>query len=149
MHAPLSHAQRQALCLQQLTYAISLSRLGRFQKTATSPPWEALANYAWNVAICEALYPLFHHAEVVLRNAMDEAISTAYPTGGIFKHVDSWMDSPSAPLGFYARNDVEKAKKKLLGWDDKTMSFRKPPTSITHPDLVAAVDFGCSACKEL
>ena len=135
-------SQRQVSCLQQLSLALSPQRLGKFHQPPTAPRWESLANYAWNVALCEALYPLLHQVEVVLRNALDCAISTAYPTGGIYNDVDSWMDSSTCPLTPYARWEVLKAKKKLLGWDEARQVFQRSPTTIQHADLVAAADFG-------
>ena len=138
----LSAGQRQVLCLQELTKVLSAERLAKFYQPSTVAPWEALANYAWNVALCEALYPLLHQVEVVFRNALNDAIAPAYATGGVFTDVDSWMDSPRTPLTSYARSEVSKAKKKLLGWDDQRQTYNRSPTLIQHADLVAAVDFG-------
>jgi hypothetical protein len=138
----ISPSKRQVLCLQQLGLALSPQRLGKFHQPPTAAPWESLANYAWNVALCEALYPLLHQVEVVLRNALDRAIAAAYPTGGVYTDVDSWMDSSACPLAPYARREVLKAKKKLLGWDETRQVFQRSAATIQHADLVAAVDFG-------
>ncbi len=119
-----------------------MERLSDFHSSGSAAPWEALANYAWNVALSEAVYPLLHQFEIVFRNALDGAITAAYPTKGVFDDVDSWMDSSNCPLNSYARSEVLKAKKKLLGWDDNAKTYQRSPSVIKHPDLVAAVDFG-------
>lgn len=46
---------------------ISSARLGRYAMQSATPA-EDLAKYAWNMELCEAMYPLLHGFEVALRN---------------------------------------------------------------------------------
>src|SRR5687767_8488959 len=96
---------RQLAFVGRATTALSPSRLGKFYLHASQPGWEALANYAWNVCLCEAFDPLLHQVEIVVRNAIDGAISPAYPSRP-YANIESWLDAPNTPLTSYAKLEV-------------------------------------------
>jgi hypothetical protein len=119
---------------------LSRERLGRYAAFSSEPAWESLARYAWNVALCEAFYPLLHGLEVVLRNRLYELGRNAFPYRRVHD-VQCWLDADPSPLHRYGTGDVAKAKQKLFGADRRTGS----PASArryTAGDLVAALDFG-------
>jgi hypothetical protein len=133
---------KQGAFLGRVEAALSAARMGRFYVSASEPDWEPLARYEWNVAICEAFYPLIHHLEVVLRNSVSRFGSAAYPFAR-FEHIPSWLDAVPSPLhpGYGAR-DILKAKQKLFGTDRTTGALLPPARPYKEGDLVAALDFG-------
>ena len=58
----------------QLQHGISRDRLEPYLSNR-SPPQEGLALYAWNVTLCESLYPSLNSIEITLRNAIHQAAS--------------------------------------------------------------------------
>lgn len=70
--------------MQRRTYttyvagAISLDRLGPYGAASGTVTPAALANYFWNIALCEALYPTIHCVEITLRNNLYTALSGIY-----------------------------------------------------------------------
>jgi hypothetical protein len=130
----------QAAYAGRVEAVISRSRLGRFAASASEPRWEYLARYAWNVALCEAFYPALHHVEVVLRNRVYDFGRTAYQYRRVH-HIDCWLDADPSHLHPFGRLEVEKAKKKLFGFD-KNGALRPPSRVYAGGDLVAALDFG-------
>lgn len=132
---------KQSALIGRIAKAVSPVRLDKYYDPRTEQRWEALANYAWNIAICEAFYPLLNAIEVVLRNSLDDAISGVYPAAGC-TDVHSWLDAHPSPLSQYAQADVHRAKEKLFGVDRKTRALLPPSRPIVHGDVVAALDFG-------
>ncbi|HYH80092.1 MAG TPA: hypothetical protein VEX86_09845 [Longimicrobium sp.] len=120
---------------------LSRDRLERYSATATEPRWEHLARYEWNVAICEAFYPLLHHLEIVLRNRLDRVGEAAYPFRRV-NHIRSWLDAIPSALHTYGVNDVFRAKQKLFGIDRATGALLAPTRQFTAGDLIASLDFG-------
>jgi hypothetical protein len=53
---------------------------------------EKIANYLWNLALCEAMYPALHGLEVTVRNAVFRAGATAF-SGIATRHVPCWLDA--------------------------------------------------------
>ncbi|MGV8038860.1 MAG: hypothetical protein AB2L07_01845 [Thermoanaerobaculaceae bacterium] len=54
---------------------LSAERLAPYSLDGRRPPLDALALYAWNMALCEALYPALHALEVAVRNSVHTAFS--------------------------------------------------------------------------
>lgn len=61
--------------LDALTPALSAERLSGYRLPADTDALDALARYAWNVAIAEALYPTLQSVEIALRNTLHVAIA--------------------------------------------------------------------------
>jgi hypothetical protein len=119
---------------------LSSDRLGRYAASPGEPRWEALARYAWNVALCEAFYPLLHHFEIVLRNQVFAAGQAAYPVER-YRDVDCWLDATPSPLHpRYGVSSVEKAKQKLCGTPGRGTGRSR--RTLCPGDLVAALEFG-------
>lgn len=53
---------------------------------------EKIANYLWNLALCEAMYPALHGLEVAVRNAVFRAGATAF-SGIATRDVPCWLDA--------------------------------------------------------
>lgn len=105
--------------------ALSQDRLGPYRNRAQCPDAEVLANYLWNVALCEALYPALHGVEVGLRNAIHQGATDIFRS-------DRWFEA-SYP-GLDPREQVKLAEAKAELADQ-----RKPETS---GRIVAALSFG-------
>lgn len=67
----------------------------------------ALARYLLNMALSEALYPALQIAEVALRNAMHQALTTRAGN-------ERWYDSPATRLTGWQKDHVTAAKQSLL-----------------------------------
>ena len=127
--------------MDRVEAVLSSDRLRRYAAFGGEDRWEQLARYAWNVALCEAFYPLLHLLEVVLRNRLNALGSTMYASGRVH-HIRSWLDANPSWLNQHGTDDVLKAKRKLFGVDPATGALRVPTRLYTGGDLVAALDFG-------
>jgi hypothetical protein len=118
--APVRLAAKTELLYQSLLRPFSNERLRAFAKTADDKERIILTRYLWNVALCEAYYPILHVLEIALRNAVFQAFSAEYPGTGAFDPVsgtlDSWLDGSGAKLLMRARHieQVSNAKANLL-----------------------------------
>lgn len=114
-------AMSQADPLAEIKDAISSHRLRlAFRATAGEPDSTALARCLFNVALCEALYPVLHHLEVALRNSLDGVITAHYPasTAGVpgpdgLPLTGSWLDATPGLLGPWESMEIQRVKKKL------------------------------------
>ena len=61
-----------------LIRGISGDRLAPYLTRTGQGLTEALAIYAWNVALCESLYPVLHGIEITLRNSIHDAASQQF-----------------------------------------------------------------------
>lgn len=59
--------------------ALSNERLHEYRRTASDPALHRLGLYAWNIALCESLYPALHLCEVTLRNSLFEVLRREFP----------------------------------------------------------------------
>lgn len=62
-----------------LAHALAAERLDAYRQDGADDT-TTLARYAWNVALCEALYSPLQLAEVALRNALHRALADRYAT---------------------------------------------------------------------
>ncbi|MEX2426073.1 MAG: hypothetical protein WD401_04840, partial [Thermomicrobiaceae bacterium] len=96
---------------------VSKPRLDRYRRDG-SDEIDAVADYLWNVALSEALYPWLAMLEVSLRNALHRELSELTGT-------DMWFEQvlrPEQISGFYRlRNDLQK-KLNLPPGPDKLVS---------------------------
>lgn len=111
--------------IADLERALSPERLAPYHGPGHLPITEALANYFWNVALCEALYPSFHIVEVTLRNTLHQALTTAYGT-------PNWF-ALHAPVLLAPENAALMASRRRLVTDGRIP---------TPGDVIASLDFG-------
>jgi hypothetical protein len=110
--------------------ALSNERLSSYARAGTNYH-AAIGTYLWNMALCEALYPVLQGLEIVLRNTLDTAIADRYPVTAHFG-IESWLDRDPPVLDEADRPTVEDAKQRLLE--------RSKPA--TPGRLVAELNFG-------
>jgi hypothetical protein len=111
----------QADPLAEITCALSSHRLRlAFRATAGEPDSTTLARCLYNVALCEALYPVLHHLEVALRNSLDGVIAAHYPVSAAgvagpdgLPLAGCWLDATPGLLGPWERSEIQRVKKKL------------------------------------
>ena len=70
----------------QLRKAISSERLQPYRQHETDPDAETYARYAWNIALCESLYPALNGIEIALRNGVHIAASNEFEDKYWFCH---------------------------------------------------------------
>ena len=56
-----------------LRAAISSDRAASFYTASSPGDFDAFGTYAWNLALCESLYPALNSIEICLRNSINEA----------------------------------------------------------------------------
>lgn len=118
-----------------LERALSRERLAPYR-----PPGggdlDLIANYLWNVALSEALYPILQSLEVTLRNATHNAATIRFGT-------DLWFDQPAVlRLESREREMVNRAKQNLLDHQLRTHGPRRVPAPLTSGQIVAELMFG-------
>jgi hypothetical protein len=87
--------------------ALTSSRLGTFESATKVTPTltGALALYAWNTQVAAAMLAPLHICEVVIRNAVADAIASVY--GAQWPWSSSFIRSlPNPPHGYQARQDL-------------------------------------------
>lgn len=111
----------QADHLHEIRGALSVHRLDlAFRARAGEPDHMLLARALYNMALCEALYPVLHHLEVALRNSLDMVISAHYPASiPALKGPDGlplagcWLDATPGVLAAWERSEVHRVKRTL------------------------------------
>lgn len=99
----------------------------RLEKYRTEPRCNLhmLANYFWNIALSESLYPTLHGVELALRNTIHATLSDRYNT-------EEWWDRP---------HTLYRDQRRHL--DGKRQAyFDKQGVPITPGQLVAELTFG-------
>jgi hypothetical protein len=92
---------------------------------------EKIANYLWNLALCESLYPALNSLEVALRNAVFDAGARAF--GGIStRDVPCWLDASPSLFDADHEQSVIAAKQRL----------RERGRALEPGRLVAELTFG-------
>jgi hypothetical protein len=123
------HRDTQTLFLSAIRRALSNERLDAYGVGCTDA--EKLANYLWNTALCEALYPVLQGLEVVLRNAVFNA-GTAVFSGVATRDVPCWLDA-DPPIILHADLALVQAAKDRL---------RRRGKPLDGGRLVAELSFG-------
>jgi hypothetical protein len=97
---------------QAIKAALSAARLGTFEAEIIAPAPVlpgALALYAWNAQVSAALLAPLHMCEVVIRNAVAEALTTVYgpqwPWSPVFEN-----SLPNPGVGFNPRRELCRAR---------------------------------------
>ncbi len=92
--------------------ALSAARMGTYEvatATDTTNPAAALALYAWNAQVSAALLVPLHICEVVVRNAISDALESLY--GARWPWSTSFEQSLPAPReGYSPRRDVQNSR---------------------------------------
>lgn len=65
--------------------AISIKRLNAYKKHTSDDDLDLLSTYLWNIALSEALYPVFHNFEVALRNSFHHTIARSFGEDWLYK----------------------------------------------------------------
>lgn len=90
--------------------ALSSERLDGYGPSRSDD--QKIANYLWNVALCESLYPALNGLEVAFRNAVLDAGGVAF--GGIAtRDVACWLDADPPLLELDHQQAVTAAKQRL------------------------------------
>jgi len=90
-----------------LIQAISHERIDAYrQRRSSAGNLNLFAHYAWNIALCESLYPALQGLEVALRNAIHDAASNAYGT-------EYWFDDSHVIPHFREQEAIRKARETL------------------------------------
>lgn len=81
---------------RQHTYALSIRKALSDKRLDTygigRSDEEKIANYLWNIALCESLYPALHGLEISMRNAVFSAGASAF-RGVATRDVACWLDA--------------------------------------------------------
>ena len=96
-----------ALLLQR---HLSVPRLATYVRASGGDVDGGVALYRWNAALAGALWEALGHTEVVLRNALHEALSARHHR---LARPGQWYDDPANELERHARDDIAKAKGRL------------------------------------
>ncbi|HEX20056.1 MAG TPA: hypothetical protein ENG78_04465 [Acidiferrobacteraceae bacterium] len=87
-----------------LKKAISHERLDAYiQRGTDGSDLNLFAHYAWNIALCESLYPALQALEVSLRNSLHDAAVETFNS-------DSWFDDPRLISHPNELESIKKAK---------------------------------------
>lgn len=113
----------------QIEAVLSSERLRPYASGGTTR--QAIENYLWNIALCEALYPVLNILEVGLRNSLDRAIGAEYPVTS-YGRVMSWLDRNP---GVVAQDDVGMVNYAIRRLQEKH-------EALSHGKLVAELTFG-------
>lgn len=105
-------------------HAVSDPRIERY-RSPNGTDRETVANYLWNISLCEALYPSLNALEITLRNAIHRAATDSYGA-------EYWFDQPGV-LQQRQPRQVQAAKHRL--------SERGRPDSAGR--IIAELSFGC------
>lgn len=127
---------------------VSRERLEGFREQPDETDKRLIARYLLNAALTEALHPLLHAVEVVLRNRIDRAAAARFPTDPArrttYRDYPSWLDAAPGLLTDGHRAHVEDAKAKVF----RDLRRRYGPQAaasarMLRPGrLVAALPFG-------
>jgi hypothetical protein len=82
--------ERQGVYVHEIRRALSNERLDAYGIARTDE--QKIANYLWNLALCESLYPALHGLEVAMRNAVFSAGSAVF-AGTATRDVPCWLDA--------------------------------------------------------
>lgn len=100
--------------LRSIVNSLSKDRFNSYRDTSDQDDIDVVARYAWNMAICSALYPLLNVFEVTLRNRLFQLISSKYSSNvRPYNTIPCWLDFQVAILTDREVRTVERAKQRL------------------------------------
>lgn len=91
---------------------LSAARLSTYLRATGGDLDAAVELYRWNAAVSAALWGSIGHAEVVLRNAIHDALSARHTARS---RPGQWYDDPAHELDQHARDDIAKAIRRTRG----------------------------------
>lgn len=96
---------------QAIKNALAAARVGTYEAATTSIPTlnGALALYAWNAQVSAALMAPLHVCEVVIRNAVGDALTAVYGQDWPWSPVFA-TSLPQPAQGYSARGDLHKVR---------------------------------------
>ena len=109
--------------ISSLAAAISIERFSSYYSTSSQNEYEALGNYAWNIALCESLYPALNSIEVALCNGINDAATAYYGD-------DSWFHG--------TLKEQENKRLQLLSSRFRRLGLTSP----TVGDIIAGLSLG-------
>ena len=86
------------------------ARMMRYRKNDSETEQDILNRYLWNIQLSESFYPALSIFEVVLRNRVDEAISSHFGEGWLDENWEYW--SHKSP---YESRRIREVKLKIKG----------------------------------
>lgn len=104
---------------------ISEQRIGPYRVNVTDSELVTYARYAWNLALCESLYPALNGLEIALRNSIHNAAAYRFSD-------EYWFDR----LQLSKTQKALKSARDRLSWDGKKRE------NATAGDLVSQLNFG-------
>jgi len=110
--------------VKRLCDCLSENRLYAYRTNSCETQSDILCRYLWNVALCQAFYPVLHMHEVGLRNRCDLALTIKYGS--------AWLETGSFGFMEYQKNCISDARNEL--------AKRTKPRD--HGRLVAELHFG-------
>lgn len=108
---------------------LSQARLNTYHHAAAGDDELATELYLWNVQASGAFWETICHAEIVLRNALNEALQQRHNALG---RPGTWFDNPSGDLDYRAVEDIDAAIRRL----------RRAGAQILPGKVVAELPFG-------
>ncbi len=119
-----SPGEVQAAFFQRVASALSIERLESYGADDANPT-VTLARYLLNLALCESLYSPLQLCEVALRNTLHRHLAARLGR-------EDWYDAAGFSLTEWGRQEVEKAKVKIVAANH----------SVTPGRVVAELQFG-------
>lgn len=113
----------QELSIDKIIEMLSIERIDAYKHDGATNK-VALARYAWNIALCQALYPSLQLCEISLRNSIHFHLSKKYG--------ETWFECADFVLTPWGQKQVQQAKEQLL-------RMSKP---MTPGRIVAELQFG-------
>jgi len=104
------NADRQVHYVHAVRRALSNERLDAYGLGRTDD--HKIANYLWNLALCESLYPALHGLEVAFRNAVFNAGAQIF-SGVATRDVPCWLDANPSLFDADHEQAVMAAKQRL------------------------------------
>jgi len=89
---------------------LSTPRLATYVRASGGDLEAGVELYEWNASLAGVLWEVLGHVEVVLRNALHQALSARHQRLG---RMGEWYDDPAGELEQHARDDVAKAIRRL------------------------------------
>lgn len=100
--------------LRGVVSSLSTDRFDSYRDTGDQEDGDVIARYAWNMAMCSALYPLLNVFEVTLGNRLFQLIGSRYPAGSRpHNTIPCWLDFTIPILTDREVRTVAKAKQRL------------------------------------
>jgi hypothetical protein len=100
--------------LAGIVSSLSHDRFESYRESSDQDDVDVVARYAWNVAMCAALYPLLNVFEVTLRNRLFQLVNSKYPSGSRpHNTIPCWLDFSTPIITSREVRTVERAKKQL------------------------------------